>query len=132
MQKRGNGMEKVWRFLILAVLAGAAVLAGLFFLRLVFKLLVIGAIVLGILALVRRGAGRQTTDMAPYARLRARLTTRFAACRFRSAPPGRPAQSKAVFPHGLARCFSRIKPVYMYTRFHRSCIWRKRNAGLPS
>lgn len=41
------------RFLILAVLVGAAVLVGFFMLRLLFKLLVIGAIVLAILALVR-------------------------------------------------------------------------------
>jgi hypothetical protein len=46
-------MEKIFRFLILAALIGAAVLAGFFILRLLFKLLAIGAIVLGILALVR-------------------------------------------------------------------------------
>ncbi len=45
-------MEKILRFLILAVLVGAAVVAGFYILKLVFKLLVIGAIVIAILALV--------------------------------------------------------------------------------
>jgi hypothetical protein len=46
-------MDKILRFLILAVLVGAAVIVALFIVRLLFKLLVIGAIVIAILALVR-------------------------------------------------------------------------------
>ena len=46
-------MDKVLRFLILAVLVGAAVVVGFYMVRLLFKLLVIGAIVVGIIALIR-------------------------------------------------------------------------------
>ena len=46
-------MDKVLRFLVLAVLVGAAVVVGFYMVRLLFKLLVIGAIVIGIVALVR-------------------------------------------------------------------------------
>jgi len=46
-------MDKVLRFLILAVLVGAAVIVGFYIVRLLFKLLVIGAIVIGIIALIR-------------------------------------------------------------------------------
>ncbi len=63
-KKDGYGtkdMDKVLRFLILAVLVGAAVVVGFFMVRMLFKLLVIGAIVIGIVALVRawnRGTAR--------------------------------------------------------------------------
>ena len=53
----GGRMEKILRFLILAVLVGAAVVAGFYILKLVFKLIVVGAIVLAILALI--GAWRR-------------------------------------------------------------------------
>ena len=54
-------MHKVLRFLILAVLVGAAILAGFYIVRLLFKLLVIGAIVLGIAALIGAwGKGKAT------------------------------------------------------------------------
>ena len=46
-------MDKVLRFLILALLAGAVVVVAFYMVRLLFKLLVIGAIVIGIVALVR-------------------------------------------------------------------------------
>lgn len=54
-------LDKAIRFIILAVLVGAAVVAAIFVVRLVFRLLIIGAVVLAILALVRgwnRGAAK--------------------------------------------------------------------------
>lgn len=56
-----NMLDKAIRFIILAVLVGAAVVAAIFVVRLVFRLLIIGAVVLAILALVRgwnRGAAK--------------------------------------------------------------------------
>ncbi len=52
-------LNKAVRFIILAVLAGATIMAVFFIARLLIKLLVIGAVVLAVLALVRawnRGA----------------------------------------------------------------------------
>ena len=46
-------LKKIFRILLLAVLVGAAVVAGFYVMRLVFRLLIIGAIVLAILALAR-------------------------------------------------------------------------------
>jgi|GEM_PF-5776958 hypothetical protein len=46
-------MEKVFRLIILAILAGAVLMAVFFIARLLFRLLIIGAAVLAILALVR-------------------------------------------------------------------------------
>lgn len=46
-------LDKAMRFIILAVLAGAAIMAMFFVVRLLFRLLIIGAVVLAILALVR-------------------------------------------------------------------------------
>jgi hypothetical protein len=45
--------NKAIRFIILAVLAGAAIMAVFFIVRLLFKLLIIGVVVLAVLALVK-------------------------------------------------------------------------------
>ncbi len=46
-------LSKAIRLIILCILAGAAICAMFFIARLLFRLLIIGAVVLGILALIR-------------------------------------------------------------------------------
>ena len=47
-------LNKAIRLVILCILVGAAVVTAFFVMRLIFRLLIIGAVVLAILALVRR------------------------------------------------------------------------------